>query len=99
MCDQYSPVLWNEYAGTAVGGVFFGWTIATWLAIRSWPCIIIALVLYICTSVMFYVLPSYGCISGEHASVSSGMTWGLVWSGCPRARPGVMVTFYFPLTL
>ena len=80
-------------------GGFCDWTVATWLAIRSWPYILLALVLYLCTSGMLHVIPSYGCVSGESAYMSSGMTWGLVLYGCRGARPGVILTFYFPLTL
>ena len=57
---------------------FRSWTVAMWLDIRLWPCIFLALVLYLCTSGILYDLPSYGCVSGERAFVSSGMTWGFV---------------------
>ena len=54
VCAQYSPIFWTEYVGTAMLGGFSGWTVAMWLAIRAWPCIILALVLYLCTSGMFH---------------------------------------------
>ena len=78
VCSQYSPGFWTEYSGTAMLGGFSGCTVATWLTIRLCPCILLALVLYLCTSGMLHVLPSYGCVSGEHEYMSSGITWGLV---------------------
>ena len=72
------PVLscfWTEYVGNAMLGGFSGFTVAMWLAIRVWPCIIFALVLYLCTSGMFHDFPLYGCVSGERAYVLSEMTW------------------------
>ena len=78
VCAHSSPVLLIEYAGIAISGVLSGWTVATWLAIRSWSCILLALVLYMCTGGMLHIFPLYGCVSGDRASVSSRMTWGLV---------------------
>ena len=43
---------------------------------------------------MLHDFPSYGCVSGECASVSSGMTWGLVLVGFRGARPGVIKGLY-----
>ena len=63
-----------------------------WLAIRSWPCILLDLVLYLYTGGLLPDFPSYGCVSGARASVSYGMTWGLVGVGFLVERPGVMVT-------
>ena len=83
---------------TALGG-FIGCTVAMWLAIRLWPCIIIALVLYLCTSGMLHDFPSYGWVSGEHASVSSGMEWDFFRVGFCGTRPGVMVTWSFTFSL
>ena len=57
VCAQSSPVFWTEYVGTAMLGGFSGWTVAMWLAIRSWPCILLALVLYLCTSGMLHDFP------------------------------------------
>ena len=84
--------------GLLCGVDFCGWTFATWLGIRLLPCIRLAMVLYLCTSGMLHVIPSYGCVSGEQVFVSSGMTWGLVCVGCRLSCPGFMVTFSFPLT-
>ena len=99
MCAQSSPVLCTEYSGNAILGGFIGSTVATWLAIRPWPFILLFLVLYPCTIGVFHVFPSYGCVSGEHFSMSYGMTWGIVRYGCRGTRPGVMVTFSFSFTL
>ena len=99
VCDQSSPVLCTEYARTATCGGIFGWTVATWLVIILWPFIRLDMVLYLCNRGMLHVIPSYWCVSDERASVSSGMTWGLVWDGCRGAHPGVMVTVYFTLPL
>ena len=99
VCAQSSPVLWNEYVGTAMLGGFSGWNVAMWLAIRSWTCVILALVFYLCTSGMLYVFPLYGFVTGERAPLSSGILWGLVWDGFRGAYPGVMVTFSFSFTL
>ena len=74
VCAHYSPVLWTEHAGTAMWGGFCGRTVAKWLAIRLCPCIRLAMLLYLFTSGMLHVLQSYGYVSGELASVSSGMT-------------------------
>ena len=91
LCAQYSPFFKTEYVGNAMLGGFSGCNVAMGLAIRSWPCILIALVLYMCTSGMVHDFPSYGCVSGERASGSSGMAWGFVIVGFFGARPGVMV--------
>ena len=80
-------------------GVFSGWTVSMWLVIRSWTCIILALVLYLYNSGVFHDFPSYGCVSGECASVSSGTTWDFFWVGFRGACPGVMVTWCFSFTL
>ena len=69
---------WTEYVGTAILGGFSGCTVAMWLDIRLWTCILLDLVLYLCTSGMLHDLPSYGCVSGERAYVSSRMTWCFV---------------------
>ena len=57
-------------------GGLSGWTVAVWFAIWSWTCILLDLVLYLCTSGMLHDFPSYVCVSGERSSVSYGMTWG-----------------------
>ena len=49
VCAQYSPGFWTEYVCTALLGGFIGWTVAMWLAIMLWPCILLDLVLYPCT--------------------------------------------------
>ena len=78
VCTQSSPVFCTDYVGTAMLGRLSGWTVAMWLAIRSWPCILLSVVLYLCTSGMLHDFPLYGCVSGERAYVLSGMTWGFV---------------------
>ena len=78
VCAQSSPGFWTEYICTALLGWLSGWTVAMWLAIRSSPCIILALVLYLCNGGFFPEFPLYGCVSGARASVSYGMTWGIV---------------------
>ena len=78
VCAQSSPIFWTEYVDTSVLGGFIGWNVAMWLDIRPWPCILLALVLYLCTIGMLHDLLLYGCVSGECASVSSGMKWGFV---------------------
>ena len=55
-------------------GGLSGWTVSMWLGISSRPSTILDIVLYMCTSGMLPDFPSYGCVSGERASVSSGMT-------------------------
>ena len=92
MCDQSSPVFWTEYVGTDMLGGLSGWTVDMWLAIRSFPCILLDLVLYMCTSVMLHDFPSCGFVSGERAYVSYGVTWGFVCVFFLGARPGVVVT-------
>ena len=62
---------------------------------RLWNFIRLALVLYMCTSGMLNVLPLYGWITGDLASVSSGMTWGSVWGGFLFNHSGVIVTISF----
>ena len=92
VCDQYSPVFWTEYVGTAMLDIFSGWTVDMWLAIRPWPCILLALVLYMCNSGMLHEFPYYGCVSGERVSVSYEMTWVFVLVVLRGARHGIMVT-------
>ena len=99
VCAQSSPILWTEYISTAMLVGFIVWTVAMWLAIRSWPCILLDLLLYLCISAMLHVFPSYGCVIVEIASVSSGMTRGPVWYFCHGACPGVVVNFSFTFTL
>ena len=76
VCAQTYPVFGTEYIGTAILGGLIGWTIDMWLDIRLRPCILLALVLYMCTSGMLHEFPLYGCVSGKRDSVSYGMTWG-----------------------
>ena len=85
--------------GTDVWGGMCSWTVATWLSMVLWPFIRLDLALYLCTSAMLHVLPYYGCVTGDIASVSSGMTWDSVWGGCLFAHPGVIVTVYLLMTL
>ena len=74
MCAQSYPVLCILYVGIDVWGGLCSWTVATWLDIGLWPLISLDMVLYLCTSEMLHVLPSYGYIADDLASVSSGMT-------------------------
>ena len=61
LCAQSSPVLCIVYAGTDFGGGLCGWNVSTWLAMRLWPFIHLALVLYLCTSGTLHVLQFYWC--------------------------------------
>ena len=78
VCAHSSPAFWTDYVWTALLGGLSGWNVAMWLSIRSWPCILLSLLLYLFTGGMLPDFLSYWCFSGAHASVSSGMTWGLV---------------------
>ena len=78
VCAQSYPAFWAEYIWNALLAWLSGWTVAMWLAIRSWTFILLALVLYLCNGVILPDFSSYGFVSGAGASVSSGMTWGLV---------------------
>ena len=57
VCAHYSPVFCTDYVGTDMLGVLSGWNFDIWLAISSWPCILLDLLLYLCTSVMLPDLP------------------------------------------
>ena len=78
VCAQSSPNFFTEYAWINLLGGLGGCTVSMSLSIRSWAFILLALVFYLCTGGMLPDLSSYGCVSGARASVSSGMTWGLV---------------------
>ena len=99
MFDHSSPVLFTMYVGIDVGGGLGGGIFAMWLAMVLWTSIFLALVLYMCNSGTVKVLPSYGCGNYDINSVSSGMTWGSIWGSLLFARPGVIVTFAFLITL
>ena len=76
-------------------GLVLGWlsgcNVAMWFVIRLWPCILLALVVYLCSCEILPDFPCYGCISGVRASVLYGMTLGRVLVGFFVARPWVMV--------
>ena len=88
-------VLFGDYVGSFLGGGI----VAMWLDMRLCPFGRLDLLLYMCISGTFHVLPSYGCGIGGLTSVVSGLAWGSVWGGCLFARPGVIVAFLliFPL--
>ena len=66
------------YAGTNVEGGLGGVIVVKYLAMRLWPFIHIALVLYMCNSGALYVLPLYGCGNCDPTSVLYGITWGSI---------------------
>ena len=99
MCAQSSPVLCTMYAVTDVGVGLVGVIVSMWLAMRLFPFIHISPVLYMCTIGTLHMIPSYWYGTCGLTSVSSGMTWGYIWGGCLFARPGVIVTFAFLITL
>ena len=79
VCAKSSPVMCTMYLGNAVGSCLGDGIVAMWLAMRLWPFSCLDLVLYLCNSETLHLLPSYGCVSCGHTSVSSGMMWGSVW--------------------
>ena len=78
VCAQPSPDFFTEYAWINLLGGLVGWTVSVSFAIRSWTFILLDLVFYICTGGMLPDFSLYGCVSGARASVSYGMTWGIV---------------------
>ena len=99
VCAKYSPVLCTMYLGNDVWGCLCGGIVAMWLATRLWPFSCLDLLLYLCNSGTLHLLPSYGCVSCDRTSVSSGMMWGSVWGSWLLARPWVIMMFIFLFTI
>ena len=98
VCSQSYPVLCTVYEGNNVGVCMGSGIFTMWLAMRLCTFSCLDLVLYVCTCgrcTWFHHMVAAVVVY----SVSSCMTWGLVWGGCIFARPGVIVIFYFIFTL
>ena len=99
VCTHYYPFLCTIVFGDGVGSCMGGGIVSTWLAMGFCRFRRLALVLYMCTSETFYVIPLCGYGIGGLTSVSSRMIWGSVWGCYLFARPGVIVIFAFLYTL